>query len=55
MSRYNMGSDDKDDIHNRAVKNLDKIRQLDENNPMERAIKFDKAKRNPPTPGYINR
>ena len=59
MSKYSMSDDgntddnDVDDVHNRAVKNLDKIRRLDENNPMERAIKFDKVKKNPPAPGFM--
>ena len=29
------------------------IKHLDESNPMERAIKFDKVKRDPPGPGYM--
>lgn len=57
MSKYNMSSDkDKDegkDTHGRAVKKLDELRKLDENNPMERAIKFDMVKKYPPKPGFM--
>jgi len=32
---------------------VDKIRKLDENNPMERAIKFDNVRKNPPQRDYM--
>lgn len=41
------------DVHEEVVKKLDSLRKLDEDNPMERAIKFDAVKHNPPKPGYM--
>lgn len=52
-------TDEKQDIKE-EIENLDDkvdrvldLKKLDEDNPMERAIKFDYLKKNPPTPGYM--
>jgi len=52
-------TDEKQDIAE-EVKNVDDkvdrildLKKLDEDNPMERAIKFDYLKKNPPKPGYM--
>ena len=39
--------------HEEIARRLDNLRKLDEDNPMERAIKFDAVKHNPPKPGYM--
>lgn len=43
------------DLHDKAKKHLDALgtRDLDVNNPMERALKLDKVKKNPVKPGYM--
>lgn len=52
-------ADEKQDIKEEVGKIDDKVdrvldlKKLDEDNPMERAIKFDYLKKNPPTPGYM--
>jgi len=35
------------------IDNLDKVKELDEQNPLEQAIKFRAVKQNPPVPGYM--
>ena len=37
----------------RFIDNLDKIKDLDEKNPLEQAMKFNAIKQNPPEPGYM--
>ncbi len=63
--RYDFTRTDKDEIKDiekkvdekfESKKTSDKIidiKKLDEDNPMERAIKFDYVKRNPPKPGFM--
>lgn len=42
-----------EDVHDIAVKKLDEMRKLDENNPLERAEKYDMVKKHPVRPGYM--
>ena len=49
--------DEKKDIEESIETKIDRIidiKKLDEDNPMERAIKFDYVKKNPPKPGYMD-
>lgn len=58
--KYKMDLDDKtedkdkkESAHDRAVRHLDTIRNLDENNPQERSIKFNTLKHHMPRQGYM--
>jgi len=63
MNKYSLkGGDTDKDKHDEMTSKIDSlvkpnsiddIKHLDESNPMERAIKFDKVKRDPPSPGYM--
>lgn len=35
------------------IDNLDKVKELDEQNPLEQAVKYRTVKQNPPEPGYM--
>lgn len=54
--KYNLSDELKEDVYDRAIKKLDSInniRNLDENNPIEHALKFNEVKKNPPKSGYM--
>jgi len=44
---------DKDKEMKDFLDKLDKIKELDEQNPLEQAIKYKAVKQNPPLPGYM--
>jgi hypothetical protein len=50
MGKYD---DIPEDEHKRIIDNLDKIRDLDEKNPLEQAMKFNQIKKNPPKKEYM--
>lgn len=52
---YHTDGEDKTSTHKDIAEKVDKLdfRQLDENNPLEQAQKFDKIKENPPEPGFM--
>lgn len=58
-SKYNIGDVFKDNDESRhddiadSIDSLDFYRKLDENNPLERASKFDMIKKNMPISGYM--
>lgn len=53
--KYDMTSDkdEEDSVHSRAIKKIDELRQLDESNPLERAVKFNMVRKHPPKPDFM--
>lgn len=41
------------DVHERAIRKADELRQLDEHNPLEQYMKFEQARKNPPKKDFM--
>lgn len=50
MGKYDLEPEDK---HKKIAEELDRIRDLDEKNPLEQAMKFNAVKKNPPKKGFM--